>query len=57
MMIIIIIIVVVVRSSQFYPDVFHQKFYGIFCFTYTCNYTGLFKMIIGGLTTCHTQYT
>jgi len=22
-----------------------------------CSYTGLFKMIVGVLTTCHTQYT
>ena len=38
MVIIIVVVVVFVRSSQFYPDVFRQKFYVIFCFPYTCNY-------------------
>jgi hypothetical protein len=29
----------------------------ILCITFICCYTGLFKMIVGVLTTCHTQYT
>ena len=27
------------------------------CEIYHTQYTGLFEMIVGGLTTCHTQYT
>ena len=39
-----------VRHPRFVSNKSHYK-------VYAYSYTGLFKMIVGVLTTCHTQYT
>ena len=44
-----------VRDILFYE--IYSVLFAIYTYIYVCIYTGLFKMIVRVLTTCHTQYT